>query len=235
MPSHRIHLHSQNREGKTTANNAIFSLSKAINNVRSIAVKHCILANECFNIMAGQNTINVELAGYPSSLVIPAGFYSPIELAFTINNVFQSYDDLSSTYVSLATDGRSLLWTLPVYVRVVEGGSGDIYIGLNETSTGSFSTTPYLGAPHSVAFVCPQFDHIHSIIGGVDNGTRPFFILPLTNGFGQHEISIPQQLFYIRSSATALDQIRVKLVDPASGLFVNVNHWSLELEIESEY
>jgi hypothetical protein len=234
MQRHRIHLHSQNRERGSLANDAIFSLSKAINNVRSIAVKHCILANECFNIMEGENEIKVERTGTPATLVIPRGFYSPTQLVTVINVVFQVYDNSSLTYVSLATDGRSLLWTLPVSIRIIEGGSADIYIGLNETSSGSFSTTPYLGAPHSVAFVCAQLDHIHTIIGGTDNGTRPFFILPLTNGYGQHEIATPQYPFHIRSSRTVLDQLRIKLLDPATATPVNVNHWSLELEIESD-
>ena len=231
MPVHRLHLHSQNRENGSSASDAVFSLSKTICNVTSISVKHCILANEAHNIMESLNRIIVLISGTPMTLIVPPAFYSPSTLANAINLVFQNVDDPTHTYVTIATDNRSLLWTLPATVSIVEGGSLDVYIGLNESISGSFSTTPYLGSPHSIAFLCHQFDHVYSVMGGKDTGMRPFLIMPMTNGYGQHEIYTPQQLFRIQASSTVLDSIRVKLVDPATGVIQNVHHWSIELEI----
>ena len=422
---HRLHLHSQNREAGTSAVDASFALSKTINNARSIAVKHCVLANECHNIMQGQNALQVSVSfdtitvtepstfqvqvkavsSYPSdpawnSIVfgyslltqqatLPAGTYTPAQyvsawnvavsavkrtgtlynnisvilsydavtnsmsltcsglsrflffeyvdgeqpngpdgnplpfynlgidindnvqrdgygpgtfagdsklytrlgfvhnlntpsldnvnttlirpvshpsdssdggptanpfsqtqvvpdysesstiqipptfytlaaLTTSIDTMFQVYD--SGTYVTL--NGTQLDWTLPDNVTIT-GGTAGPYVGINTVSRGSFSSSPYLGAPHSIGFVCPQFDHVQSVMGGGDNGQRPFYILPLGNGYGQHEVHTPEQLFKIRSSSTVLDQIRIRLIDPASGVAVNVLHWSMELEIET--
>ena len=136
MPVHRLHLHSQNRETGSSASDAVFSLSKTICNVTSISVKHAILANEAHNIMESLNSIIVDDSGTPQILTVPPGFYSPTTLADAINVVFQNYDDPTHTYVTIATDGRSLLFTLPLNLSIVEGGTIDLYIGLNQSSSG---------------------------------------------------------------------------------------------------
>jgi hypothetical protein len=201
--------------------------------VISVAVKHVVLANECHNIMNGLNAIKVDQSGSVTTLIIPPAFYSHLTLATAINVIFQNFDDVNHTYVSIATDGRSLLFTLPANISIVSGGSSDVYIGLDETSSGSFSATPYLGSPHSVAFVCPQFDHVYTVMSGIDSGIRPFVIMPMNNGYNQHEIYSPQQLFHIPTSSTVLDLLRIRIVDPCTSVLQNVNHWSIELEIKS--
>jgi hypothetical protein len=241
MPVHRLHLHSQNRETGSTAADALFSLSKTINNVTSVGVKHVVLANECHNIMQGLNGINVKRRIAPSvafdheTLTIVPGFYSAASLVNSINALFQAYDDADHTYILLSSDGIGFLWNLPTVdeITIVSGGSADVYIGLNETRSGLFTSSPYLGSPHSVAFVCPQFDHVYTVMSGKDTGIRPFVIMPMNNGYGQHEVYSPQQLFYIPTSSTVLDLLRIRIVDPCTSVLQNVNYWSIELEIKS--
>jgi hypothetical protein len=225
---HRLHLHSQNREAGSSTMDALFSLSKTINNVRSIAVNHCVVANECHNIMAGLNALQVSIYSTVTTVSIPPLFYTLDTLASAINDLFQYFG--AGIYVTV--NGTMFDWILPIGMSIT-GGTAGPYVGVNSPTGGSFSSTPYLGAPHSIAFVCSQIDHVQSIMGGKDNGTRPFFILPLVNGFGQHVTHVSHQLFKIYSSDTVLDQLRIRLVDPATGIPVNVLHWSIEMLIET--
>jgi hypothetical protein len=226
--THRLHLHSQNREAGTSAVDASFVLSKTINNVRSIAVKHCVVANECHNIMAGLNALHVSVYSTATTVSIPPLFYTLDTLATAINDLFQLFG--SGTYVTV--NGTVFDWILPIGMSIT-GGTAGPYVGINTILSGSFSSSPYLGAPHSIGFVCPQIDTVQNVVGGQDNGNRPFFILPLVNGFGQHEVYVPHQLFSILCSNTVLDQVRIRLIDPATGIPVHVLHWSIEMQIET--
>jgi hypothetical protein len=173
---HRLHLHSQNREAGSSTTDALFSLSKTINNVRSIAVNHCVVANECHNIMAGLNVLQISVYSTSTTVLIPPLFYTLDTLASAINELFQYFG--SGTYVTV--NGTTFDWVLPIGMSIT-GGTAGPYVGVNSPSNESFSSSPYLGAPHSIAFVCPQIDTVQYVVGGQDNGNRPFFILPLVN------------------------------------------------------
>lgn len=202
-----------------------FKLSTVVT-AREIQIVRVQLANTIHNVFE-QNSIRFFGPGSGfKDVKIPAGFYTPQDLADTVNK-----DAGTTPYVTFS-DKQRLQWDLTASgARIDVLSSFAPCCGFPAVAIldGKFETTPALGLPCNVAFCIPQIDYVNSVSSGPST-CRPTVIVPLVNGYGLYETYEPSNPYRIKCSANSLSHLVIEIRDPTSGLIINsASHWSMEI------
>ena len=223
MKTFQLILDSRTRTSNNVYN-ATFQLTKPISRVNKVRVKHVQFANTLYNIGDGENTLVLSTG----TLIIPPGFYTPTELVALLQAI------CVVTY-----NAGKLNWTLGAVSITTQSTTMREILGLtlNTTYTGTFITQLYLASPMNIDFISSQITDTNGYIvySGRDRtmNTQPFFICPVTEGYGNMCVYSPYNMHDIQIGNGSLSQLDFLICDNNSGrVLKELSHWSILLEVD---
>jgi hypothetical protein len=224
MRTFQLILDSRTRTSNNVYN-ATFQLTKPISRVQKVRVKHVQFANTLYNVADGENTLVLSTG----TLVIPPGFYSPVELVA-----------LLQTICAVTYNLGKLTWTLGTGVSIVTATTTMreiLGLTLNNTYTNTFTTQLYLASPMNMDFISSQITDSQNYVvySGRERtmNNQPFFITPVTEGFGKMCIYSPYNMHDIQIGNGSLSQLDFLMCDSNSGrVLTELSHWSMLLEVD---
>ena len=137
-------------------------------------------------------------------------------------------------------DRGKLNWTLGVGVSIVAIATTSIEIlglTINSNYTSTFSTQLYLASPMNIDFISSHITDTNGYIvySGRDRtmNTQPFFICPVTEGYGNMCVYSPYNMHDIQMGNGSLSQLDFLICDNNSGrVLKELSHWSILLEVD---